>query len=285
MKFSLNFFAKFLFCLTLFYSFGKASSLLTYNFYSKDEYFDIVLGFDEPYAGGIGKQETEGKTTLILNELNIKEETNQALNSKIIKQISIANLANNSLQIELFSQNELNITAAKSNDKFSMRIRIASKNPPNFADLGAQKENNLDSKYITVIIFLSILCAILFFIKRKILQKKAKLNKSNATASQEKSDFSSIISAFSPEEKQSIDILFEKNLDEKNRVILLKHNEKKYLVLVGSSNVMLDKFGEDNIYNQSDFEAFFEQNKEKLANYITNRQSSLENYKNTLSQD
>ena len=62
--------------------------------------------------------------------------------------------------------------------------------------------------------------------------------------------------------------------------VLFEHNARKYLVLTGSSNVLLDRFGEDNIRTQSDFELFFEQNKNMLANFISKRTNSLENYKN-----
>ena len=83
--------------------------------------------------------------------------------------------------------------------------------------------------------------------------------------------------------KNGTEIIFEKPLDNLNRVILLQYQNRKYLVLTGSSNVLLDKFGEEKIQNEEDFQAFFEDNKKKLENYLQERQTSLSSYKDKMS--
>ena len=97
-----------------------------------------------------------------------------------------------------------------------------------------------------------------------------------------KTDFASELANADFDIENTAKIIFEKPLDDRNKVVLFEHNARKYLVLTGSSNVLLDRFGEDNIRTQSDFELFFEQNKNMLANFISKRTNSLENYKNNL---
>lgn len=280
----------------------QAGNLLTYNLYSRAENFDIVLGFDEPYNGQIRQQNRDGKIILLLENTKIKENFSQALNSKFINSISIMNFQGQMLGIELKSDKNLQITPAKNPDKKSMLIRITPKAISNFSELGAQKTSSVDGKYTSFIIVLSLLCIAIVIIKKR-LDKKIK-NAKTAKAVQKnpsslgnsrkteqntqknieskKTDFASELANADFDIENTAKIIFEKPLDSRNKVVLFEHNARKYLVLTGSSNVLLDRFGEDNIRTQSDFELFFEQNKNMLANFISKRTNSLENYKNNL---
>lgn len=301
---------------TLFASFVylQAGNLLTYNLYSRAENFDIVLGFDEPYNAQIRQQNQDGKIILLLENTKIKENFSQALNSKFINSISIMNFQGQMLGIELKSDKNLQITPAKNPDKMSMLIRITPKAISNFSELGAQKTSSVDGKYTSLIIVLSLLCIALVIIRKRLDKKikNAKIAKAvqkNPSSSEnsrkteqsveqkpeqkpkqntqkniesKKTDFASELANADFEIENTAKIIFEKPLDDRNKVVLFEHNARKYLVLTGSSNVLLDRFGEDNIRTQSDFELFFEQNKNMLANFISKRTNSLENYKNNL---
>lgn len=299
------------FFLALFASFVclQAGNLLTYNLYSRAENFDIVLGFDEPYNAHIKQQNQGSKIILLLENTKIKENFSQTLNSKFLSSISILNFQNNMLGIELKSDKNLQIAPAKSPDKMSMLIRISPKAINNFSELGAQKSSSVDSKYTSLIIVLSVLCIALVIIRKRLDKKikNAKKARKNPAPSAENSrkteqkteqnakeectqkNIESKKSAFASELanadfaiENTVKIIFEKPLDERNKVVLFEHSTRKYLVLTGSSNVLLDRFGEDNIRTQSDFELFFEQNKNILSKFISKRNNSLENYKNNL---
>ena len=295
---------------TLFASFVylQAGNLLTYNLYSRAENFDIVLGFDEPYNAQIRQQNQDGKIILLLENTKIKENFSQALNSKFINSISIMNFQGQMLGIELKSDKNLQITPAKNPDKMSMLIRITPKAISNFSELGAQKTSSVDGKYTSLIIVLSLLCIALVIIRKRLdkkiknaktakaVQKNPSRNSKKIEQSVEqkpeqntqknieskKTDFASELANADFDIENTAKIIFEKPLDDRNKVVLFEHNARKYLVLTGSSNVLLDRFGEDNIRTQSDFELFFEQNKNMLANFISKRTNSLENYKNNL---
>ena len=301
---------------TLFASFVylQAGNLLTYNLYSRAENFDIVLGFDEPYNAQIRQQNQDGKIILLLENTKIKENFSQALNSKFINSISIMNFQGQMLGIELKSDKNLQITPARNPDKKTMLIRITPKAISNFSELGAQKTSSVDGKYTSLIVVLSLLCIALVIIRKRLDKKiknakTAKAVQKNPSSSEnsrkteqsveqkpeqkpeqntqkniesKKTDFASELANADFELENTAKIIFEKPLDDRNKVVLFEHNARKYLVLTGSSNVLLDRFGEDNIRTQSDFELFFEQNKNMLANFISKRTNSLENYKNNL---
>ena len=297
---------------TLFASFVylQAGNLLTYNLYSRAENFDIVLSFDEPYNAQIRQQNQDGKIILLLENTKIKKNFSQALNSKFLNSISIMNFQGQMLGIGLKSDKNLQITPARNTDKKTMLIRITPKAISNFSELGAQKTSSVDGKYTSLITLLSLLCIALVIIKKRLDKKikNAKTAKSvqkNPSSSgnsrkieqsveqklkqntqknieSKKTDFASELANADFDIENTAKIIFEKPLDNRNKVVLFEHNARKYLVLTGSSNVLLDRFGEDNIRTQSDFELFFEQNKNMLANFISKRTNSLENYKNTL---
>ncbi|MCI6661349.1 hypothetical protein [Campylobacter sp.] len=295
---------------TLFVSFVylQAGNLLTYNLYSRAENFDIVLGFDEPYNAQIRQQNQDGKIILLLENTKIKKNFSQALNSKFLNSISIMNFQGQMLGIELKSDKNLQITPARNADKKTMLIRITPKAISNFSELGAQKTSSVDGKYTSLITLLSLLCIALVIIKKR-LDKKIKNTKTTKAVQKnpsrnsrkieqsveqkpeqntqkniesKKTDFASELANADFDIENTAKIIFEKPLDDRNKVVLFEHNARKYLVLTGSSNVLLDRFGEDNIRTQSDFELFFEQNKNMLANFISKRTNSLENYKNNL---
>ena len=214
------------------------------------------------------------------------------------------------LGIELNSDKNLQITPARNADKKTMLIRITPKTISNFSELGAQKTSSVDGKYTSLITLLSLLCIALVIIKKRLDKKiknakKAKAVQKNPSSSgnsrkieqsveqkpeqntqknieSKKTDFASELANADFDIENTAKIIFEKPLDNRNKVVLFEHNARKYLVLTGSSNVLLDRFGEDNIRTQSDFELFFEQNKNMLANFISKRTNSLENYKNNL---
>lgn len=273
-------------CCTLSFS----TTLLKTSFKTQNNYVDILLDFDEAFNGKIRQQNANGATFLFFDNLSVNDASSNDINSTILENISIANI-DKSLKFHIKSQNKLKISATKSEDSLNMRVRISNATL-DFSAINTQKSNDLDSRYISVIVVLGVLCVILLIIKRMIMLKQKKLNAKKALENlieskvekkpvndeNNKANFD----LFSPNNANDVKVLFEKHLDEQNKLMLLNYENRKYLVLVGSSNVMLDRFGEDQISNQNDFDAFFEENKQKLNKYLATRQNSLNDYKNKL---
>lgn len=271
-----------------------ASNLLTYNIYERGDRVDIMLSFDSAYDGSLKQQSGNGVTDLLLSDLVIDNDIDKSINSDIIQNLFITTTADKTAtKVELKWNEPISITASKTADKFGLRIRVAKLNqaiktviPPNIKTKDSTNASyDIDSKYITVIIILFVLLIVLFFVKKMIMKQKIAANspftvsKGTPTKKQQPVKNSSVPVG------DGVEVLYEKSLDETNKVALLSFEGKRYLVLFGSSNVLLDKFGEDKIKDEEDFEVFFEENRQKLGRYLEDRRNSLNSYKDMMSKD
>lgn len=208
------------------------------------------------------------------------------------------------------SKNEFAIPTIKAKDKglvMDSEIKTKPSNsdvviPSSIKTKDQVDGSDIDKKYIIVISILFILLVILLIVKRLMLKKQEAAMELPFTITESKK-FSSNRKAntnpkkskpFSINDNENLDIkhnskgveiIYEKNLDTLNKVALLSYENRKYLILFGNSNVLLDKFGEDNISDEEDFEIFFEQNKQKLGKYLEERKNSLTSYKDMISKD
>ena len=131
----------------------------------------------------------------------------------------------------------------------------------------------IDYRYYAVLGVLALLLVVLLFIKAKLKNKQTmrKTKRENGWFEKVKSD-------------EGVEIIYEKSLDDTNKIVLFQHLDRRYLVLTGTSNVLLDKFGEEHMTSEQDFQSFFEENQKKLNAYIENRQT-LDAYKDKASID
>ncbi|ASM34564.1 excinuclease ABC subunit A [Campylobacter sputorum subsp. bubulus] len=257
-------------------------NLLTYNIYERDQRVDLMLSFDAPYEGKIVQKLENGINILTLNGVSFSQNIDRTLDSMILQTMSIEG-SQNSTNLVLWADKPISIEAAMTKDRYGLRVRVlsgntttntatATQNNINNAIQFANEDSMLDTKYIIVMVFLVILIIILFFIKRYIT--------SNKNISYGVRDIKNPLQKFiKNDNKNSIDIIFQRPLDKQNQIMLLKHENRKYLILVGSSNVVLDKFGADNIQTSDDFEVFFEENRQRLGKFLEERQNSLSDYK------
>ncbi|ABK82377.1 hypothetical protein Q4Y15_000710 [Campylobacter fetus] len=299
-------------------------NLLTYNIYERGDRVDIMLSFDSPYDGSIKQQVAGDKTSLMLSDLNVEEQIDKSINSSILQNIFISSPNKLSTLVELKSNLPIAITASKTPDKFGLRIRVANiKTNQNQAAIPSNiqtKDNtvvsaDIDSRYISVIVVLLILFFISFIIKKRLAKPKNdilftigdNIDKKPIQPSEPKEPIKQDInrnSAFSVSDPSptkteeiktpswelktddgGVEVIYEKSIDNTNKVALLSYENRKYLVLVGSSNVLLDKFGEDKIRDKEDFEVFFEENRQKLGRYLEDRKNSLSSYKDMMSKE
>ena len=132
---------------------------------------------------------------------------------------------------------------------------------------------------------LSVLIALLIFLyvfKRYITSKSSDFSGFKTPQKQTGGDTKSM-NWLLKNQNSGVNVIYEKYLDRTNKLMLLSYENRRYLVIVGSSNVMLDSFGEEKIQNEQDFAVFFEENKKKLGSFLQERQNSLNNYKDKMS--
>lgn len=251
-----------------------ATNLLTYNVYERNDRVDIMLSFDAPYEGNIFQRRTKDRTSIVLNSLNYEQNINKAINSPIVQELEIEP-TQSSLIINLKSSDQIIVSASKAIDGFGLRIRVTpnadlANIPQASVKIEQQRQNSdesvIDTRYIVVLLVLFGLLLALFVLKKFVLNGKKSNSMSWLTKSQ----------------NAKVDILYERYLDRQNKVMLLSYENRKFLVLVGTSNVLLDSFGEDKIQNEEDFATFFEENKKRLGNYLQDRQNSINSYKDRL---
>ena len=300
-----------------------AVNLLTHNIYERDERVDIMLSFDAPYSGTIKQQNSGQITKIILSNLTIKNKINKEIKSNILQNINFSS-ADNLATLELKSSKPIAIIASKTSDKFGLRIRITpqakstnkqvtatpaqtstpKEQPTSLANIPTKKDSGDDmyTKYIIVILVLFAIFVFSMYIKTKYIKKNLKTKAVKPTNQAQTSTITPKVKPFEITTQkvtnsisnssfnwnlndESIDVIYEKPLDNQNKVVLLNYENQKYLILVGSSNVLLDKFGEEKIKNKDDFELFFEQNKQKLGSYLQERKNALSSYKDMMDKE
>ena len=87
--------------------------------------------------------------------------------------------------------------------------------------------------------------------------------------------------------ENEVKILYRKQIDPKNSVLVLSYLDKKYLILTGSSNQLLDKFSSDDIALEDDdeFEQMFAKNRQKLDEFLKVGNDKLSSYRDKASLD
>ena len=306
--------------LLLFFVALWGSNLSTYNVYERSDRVDIMLSFDAPYSGAILQERKDGAITLLFKDLQNDQSIEKSVNSNILQELLFEPRGQN-LALVIKSDAQVAVSASKTTDGFGLRIRVTPENAANSAAAtalspqetrenitettnlsGDQNASNLtssaqgtglnlgmqsgdvnfmtqgmsdmiDYRYYSVLGVLALLLVVLLFVKAKLKnkQKTIKTKRENGWFEKVKSD-------------EGVEIIYEKPLDDTNKVVLFQHLDRRYLVLTGTSNVLLDKFGEEKMTSEQDFQSFFEENQKKLNAYIENRQT-LDAYKDKASID
>ena len=298
------------------------SNLSTYNIYERSDRVDIMLSFDAPYSGTILQERKDGTITLLFKDLQNDQNIEKSVNSSILQELLFEPRGQN-LALVIKSDAQVAVSASKTTDGFGLRVRVTPENAANLAtatalspqetrenitdasNLSSDKQNAanlaaasaqspglnlssqngdvnfmtqgisdmIDYRYSSVLGVLALLLIVLLFVKARLKnkQKTLKTKRENGWFEKVKSD-------------EGVDILYEKPLDNVNKVVLFQHLDRRYLVLTGASNVLLDKFGEEKMTSEQDFQTFFEENQKKLNAYIENRQT-LDAYKDKASID
>ena len=271
-----------------------ASNLLTFNIYERSDRVDIMLSFDAPYEGSIYQKKGTNLISLTLNDLIFDQLVEKNINSTIVQELMIEPSKNSTI-VTLKSEEEIGVIASKTVDGFGLRIRskliappvIETETPvitpsyqlPNGQNVSPKisplpASDMIDTRYITVIAIMLILLLVLLWVKRKI-------NKPQKTSGKVPANWLFKNAATN----DMMNVLYQKPLDNNNKVVLFDFDGKQYLVMTGSSNVLLDRYDSKIVQNDHEFQEVFEQNRQKLDDYLKLQQTQLSSYKEKVSQD
>lgn len=274
---------RFLLSLFLAATFGMATTIVSYNVYERSERVDIMLSFDAPFDQPISMQKGEGYISVALNGLGFNDTADRVFSDGILSGIKIYP-SNGNTYIVAATDRDVKVLASKTANDFGLRVRFVPDLPPlakSPSPLGKPTETETQTDlfktdtidlntYLIVLVVLSFLVAVLYFVKRKVTS----ITPNNAGKGN-----SWLFSKLQTQE--GIQVLAQKQLDVKNRVVLFETHGMRYLVVVGTNNVvLLDKQTATGEQSQSQFDTILNENTRQLDHYMGQKStSSLENYK------
>ena len=255
----------------------NASKILSYNIYDRTDRADVMITFDTPYDGTIKQSISKSKIIIKLQNATIESEKSKQLSSSFLHSITIMPKKSDTIIIASIPSSTT-LKASKTSDGYGLRLRFSKKNIAKntttplkqdinpFAALPTKKDSGMQKNYFIVIAILVIGILILFFIKKRIPSnsKSPKPNTKNSWLfkANEKNANSTLASA------NNVSIRFQKNINSDNSVVMLDFGAQSYLVFMGKSNILLDKFTDNKPVTEEDFETILQNRNQELTNFI-----------------
>ena len=194
------------------------ANLIDVNFFKGKDKLDILFSLDNKFNGKIVKI-ADNKYLL----QNIKSSNDIEKNfDKFFLNSIIVTPDKNGVLLEIDSDKKYNVNVALTPDGYGIRFRIKNLKPktviskPNMPPA----EGFSFVRYFIVVAILIILAIILLYLKKKSFAKLPSL-------------------------KNDMKVLSQKFIDAKNKVVLFEYQNKKYLMLIGNTNILLDSFDEN----------------------------------------
>ena len=251
--------------------FLNASKILSYNVYDRTDRVDVMITFDTPYEGKIRQNTTSSKIIIKLEDALIESSKMKKLSSKFLYSLNIVPLSN-STQIIAKVPSSIKLKASKTSDSYGLRLRfskakqVAQKTNTNTiyetktSSLPTKQTDEMSQSYYTVIAILLIGIIILFFLKSKITNQ-TKTKKGNSWLFKNKKEIEDNSS-------DTVSIRFQKNINDENSVVMLDFVGQSYLVLMGSNNILLDKFTDNKPVTQDDFDTILQNRHQELDDFL-----------------
>jgi hypothetical protein len=273
------------------------AKILNYNVYDRTDRVDIMITFDTPYNGVIKQNTTKAKLILTLDNVTIEAPKYKKIASKYLQALSIVPLKNSTQIIAAVPSHAIKLHVSKTTDGYGLRLRFTTEtatrkkelqqtNQDPLAALPTKKGNDLTKSYYIVIAILVAGIFFLFYIKRKIDPKQKAALK--APKKKENWLFQSTNTPPATDETKSpnsVTIRFQKAIDSENSVIMLDFGPQSYLVLMGKSNILLDKFTDEKPTSQHEFESILQSRNEELESFLTTHEDEKVKQVNTKSQE
>jgi len=241
------------------------SKILSYNVYERSQHVDIMLTFDTPYEGKLSQVKKNGNVILKLQGASIESPKIKTLRTSFLRKMTITPIASHT-EIILQTAPDVKMSASKTSDAYGLRLRfsktapitktssIKQTNGSSASSLPTRGENKFNNAYYIVIAILIFGIILMLWLKKKMGSPNAKKSKWLFKGGSK---------------KEGISVRFQKPLDPKNRVAMLDFEGQSYLVLLGNSNILLDKFIDgERVSSQSEFDKILDDNKTELDSYL-----------------
>jgi flagellar biogenesis protein FliO len=227
-----------------------SANLIDVNFFENKNKLDILFSLDSKFNGKVTKL---AQNKFLIKNIKTDNAVEKNFNNFFVRSVIITPVKN-SVEVEIVSKKKYNVNVALTPDGYGIRFRIKSMQQPVKTDIPTMpKENFSFTRYIIVVTILIILAIILLYLKKR--------------------GFSSKLPAL----KNDMKVLSQKFIDAKNKVVLFEYQNKKYLMLIGNTNILLDVF-EKNFKapkNEAEFDEML-----KLNNKINDIEKYIKNADN-----
>jgi flagellar biogenesis protein FliO len=234
------------------------ANLINVDFFSHKNFVDILLSFDSKFDGKVIKIDNH---TYLLKGAVTNREYSKTFDAGFLKKIDVKPQKNGIL-VKLDTKKDTKISFALTPEGYGIRIRVQNLKKPidQIQNLTAQNpESSIDYfTYFIILAILVILAIILWIVRKK--APKLPIKKSEL----------------------SMGVLVQKPIDAKNKIVLFEFNKRRYLMLVGNTNLLLDVFDEElqtvNVSTQKDFDDFLKLNNkmDEIKKYIKNAEELKE---------
>ena len=227
-----------------------SANLINVNFFEGKNKLDILFSLDNKFNGQVKKV---NNSSFIITDIKTNKIIQKEFNKKFINSIIISP-ADNGVKIDILANKKFKTSVALTPDEFGLRFRIEEIVPLNLNKTKEKiqfstNQQKLDLfSYIIGIVILLLIAIFLWFLKRKAINL--------------------------PIVKENMKVLVQKPIDAKNKVVLFEYQNRKYLMLIGNTNVLLDVFVDDIAIpkNEVQFDEFLKLNKkfDNIQKYIQN---------------
>lgn len=257
-----------------------ASKVLSYNVYDRSDRVDIMLTFDTPYEGALRQSRLQDRIIIKLENAAIESPKVKSISSPFLSKIAITPIDEHT-QIIATVAPSVEMEASKTSDAFGLRLRFTRSGATEGADAAATLEEPLSAlptkpegsysgSYVAVIIILLIGIVILLWLKSRMSLTAAGTPAKPWPFNLKRSD------------SEGVNVRFQKLLDAKNRVVMLDYADESYLVVIGNSNLLLDKFHGNRPATEEEFETMLQNKHEELDTFLSldvQAQGPLQSYK------
>ncbi|QSZ41862.1 LPXTG cell wall anchor domain-containing protein [Sulfurimonas aquatica] len=256
-----------------------ASKILSYNIYERTDRADVMITFDTPYNGIIKQSKSQSQLIIKLENASIESARNKRVSSDFLHSIAITPMKNLTQIVALVTPST-KLIVSKTADAYGLRLRFTNKvvneknptteeKPTSLSGLPTKPETEISTSYYLVIGLLIIGIIFLLVIKKKVQNAgnvkpqdswlfKSTQNTAETTTPQDSSNSS----------EQNVSIRFQKTINSTNSVVMLDFGIESYLVLMGNSNILLDKFHDNKPTNQEEFESILQNRHQELEDFL-----------------
>ena len=227
-----------------------SANLINVNFFEGKNKLDILFSLDNKFDGRVKKI---SNSSFIITNIKTDKVVQKEFNKKFINSIIISPV-DEGVKIDIVANKKFKTSVALTPDEFGLRFRIeqiiplnSNQTKPELQFSNNQQKLDLFS-YIVGMIILLLVAIFLWLLKRKAINL--------------------------PIVKENMKVLIQKPIDAKNKVVLFEYQNRKYLMLIGNTNVLLDVFVDDIAIpkNEVQFDEFLKLSKkfDNIEKYIQN---------------